>query len=261
MRHFAIVLLGLINLVSAQPTFLPLTHTTSLTSDTRVSTNGRALDSADVARRDRVNLVNEYVRSNTAPLQGQQLSLLDNDNGVPPVLTSSAPLGADGRVVDTPEVAAARAAHAAAHANEKINLANEAARSNGDVSDLPGTTENSAITAPEAVIGPDGRVLDTPEVAAARAAHTAAHVNERINLANEAARSSDVLARVVDGSLIPLVLGNGVVAAALVPVGPEGRPLDTPEAVVSNQKLANDVKSVDALAVAGPALAYGRLIY
>lgn len=221
MRLFAIVSLGLISLISAKPAFPP--STTSLTSDVR------ALDSANVARRVRVNVANEYARS-------------------------VAPLGADGRVVDTPEVAAARAAHATAHVNAKINLAKEAARSDDDVSESP-KTNDSAVTALGAVVGPDGRVLDTPEVVAARAAHNVAHVNERINLANEAARSSNVFARIADGSLIPLVLSNGVVAA-LVSVGPEDRSLVTPEALASSQKLTND-----ALPVAGPAVAYGGLIY
>lgn len=221
MRLFAIVSLGLISLISAKPAFPP--STTSLTSDVR------ALDSANVARRVRVNVANEYARS-------------------------VAPLGADGRVVDTPEVAAARAAHATAHINAKINLAKEAARSDDDVSESP-KTNDSAVTALGAAVGPDGRVLDTPEVVAARAAHNVAHVNERINLANEAARSSNVFARIADGSLIPLVLSNGVVAA-LVSVGPEDRSLVTPEALASSQKLTND-----ALPVAGPAVAYGGLIY
>jgi len=249
MRLFVIVLLGLIHLIWAKPTFLPvpLTHATSLASDTQMSINGRVLDNADVARRERANLVDEYLRS-VAPQQGRQLSPLDND-GVSPILMSSAPLGADGRVVDTPEVAAAKAAHATAHVNEKINLANEAARSNDDVSD---SSETATTTASETVVGPGNRVLDAPEVI--RTAHTVEHVNEKINVANEATRPSNVLARVIDGSLIPLVFNNDVVAA-LVPVGSEGRPLNTPEVVVGNQR------SIDALAIAGPALAYGRLIY
>lgn len=41
---------------------------------------------------------------------------------------------------------------------------------------------------PAAPVGPDGRVLDTPEVAVARAEHAAAHLNERLKLADEAAR-------------------------------------------------------------------------
>lgn len=45
------------------------------------------------------------------------------------------------------------------------------------------------ILVPGAPLGPDGRVVDTADVVVAKAAHAAAQVNERINLANEAARS------------------------------------------------------------------------
>lgn len=235
MTRFAIVLLGL-SLASAKPTFLsiPLTYATPLTPGTQIGTNNRGvLDGSEVvAARVDERTTGSAVGSRL--LRGRQSSSSVRD-GAPPILTSSAPLGADGRVVDTPEVAAARAAHMAAHINERINLANEVARSSGDALDSSN-------------IGSDNRVLDTPEAAAAR--------NGRVDLANEAARSGDPL--VVSSRIVPLVLGNGAVAA-WVPVGTDGRPLDMPG---GDQNPASNVRaSVDALAVAGPALAYGRLIY
>lgn len=248
MTRFAIVLLSLTSLVSAKPTFLsvPLTYATPLTLGTQVGTNSGVLDSPEIvaARVDeRTGVANEAARSviGSRLLQGRQSSSLVRDD-TSPILMPSAPLGADGRVVDTPEVAAAKAAHAAAHVNERINLANEVARSGGDTLDSSDIADGN----------PDGKVLDISEVATAR-------VNGKIELENEAARSGGALARTVSGRVVPLVLGNGVVAA-LVPVGPDGRSLDVPE-VAAGQNLANDVRSVDALAVAGPALAYGRLVY
>ncbi|XP_020710666.2 cuticle protein 2-like [Athalia rosae] len=44
---------------------------------------------------------------------------------------------------------------------------------------------------PGAPIGVDGRVVDTPEVAHAKAEHAAAHINEKVTLANEAVNSAD----------------------------------------------------------------------
>lgn len=111
-------------------------------------------------------------------------------------LTPGAPVGPDGRVLDTPEVAIAKAEHAAAQLNERISLANEAARSS--LAPLQPAVINPAsvvvgapatILIPGAPLGLDGRVVDTAEVAVAKAAHAAAQVNERISLANEAARS------------------------------------------------------------------------
>lgn len=250
MTHFPIVLLGLMSLVSAKPAFLsvPLTYATPLIPATQVGTNGGALDVPKVAHVDeRTGVANGAAKSvvgSQLPRGRQSSSLVHYD--ALPILTSSAPLGADGRVVDTPEVAAARAAHAAAHVNERINLANEVARSGGGALDSPNVADNNS----------HGKVqiLDAPEVAAA-------HANEKIDLTKEAATPGDALARVVNGRVVPLVLGNGVVAA-LVPVGPDGRPLDLPEvATRGEENLASNVRSVDALAVAGPALAYGRLVY
>lgn len=108
-------------------------------------------------------------------------------------LTPAAPVGLDGRVLDTPEVAVAKAEHAAAHLNERLKLADEAARSSGGLQAV--VKQSSLVVAapgvlvPGAPIGQDGRVVDTPEVAVAKAAHAAAQANERINLAHEAARS------------------------------------------------------------------------
>lgn len=102
--------------------------------------------------------------------------------------------------MDTAEVALAKAEHAAAHINEKINLAQEAVRS-ADV--LTYVAPNVAVIGgaqlvepvavatklvPGAPIGLDGRVVDTPEVALAKAEHAAAHVNEKFS--HEAARSA-----------------------------------------------------------------------
>ncbi|KYN19213.1 hypothetical protein ALC57_08390 [Trachymyrmex cornetzi] len=218
MTLFTIVLLGLTSLVSAKPTFLsvPLAYATPLTALT-----------SDI--------------SAVGPLRERQSLFRDN---APPILTSSAPLGTDGRVVDTPEVAAAKVAHAAAHVHERINLANEIARSNG------GELDSSDI----ADRHPDSRILNAPEVVAARA-------NGKISPMNEAVRSGDALPSAVNGRVVPLVLGNNVVAT-LVPISPNGRSFDVPEvAARGDQNLANDVKSVDALAIAGRALAYGRLVY
>ncbi|KAK2587550.1 hypothetical protein KPH14_003683 [Odynerus spinipes] len=122
-------------------------------------------------------------------------------------LVPGAPIGLDGRVVDTPEVAVAKAEHAAAHVNERITLANEAVKS-ADVI-VPAATYSYAPLAapvlaahaptvplavtkilPGAPIGYDGRVVDTPEVSIAKAEHAAAHVNERIGLAQEAAKTA-----------------------------------------------------------------------
>lgn len=113
-----------------------------------------------------------------------------------------APIGLDGRVVDTPEVALAKAEHAAAHVNERINLAAEAVRSadqhvlayvapsDAAVVGSAQLVQPVAVTAklvPGAPLGLDGRVVDTPEVALAKAEHAAAHINEK--LGHEAARS------------------------------------------------------------------------
>lgn len=86
----------------------------------------------------------------------------------------AAPIGHDGRVVDTPEVAHAKAAHFAAHqaaAHGGGHNAGGYGGSNGFGSHYGGAGYAHA----PAPLGHDGRVVDTPEVAHAKAAHFAAH--------------------------------------------------------------------------------------
>lgn len=127
-----------------------------------------------------------------------------------------APIGPDGRVVDTPEVAHAKAANVAAHINEKVTLANEAAKNHAYSAVVPAAYSAyaapavvSAYSAPALAYGKvysgvapvvsaysayapaltygaplslDGRVVDTPEVAHAKAAHFAAHAEAKARL-------------------------------------------------------------------------------
>lgn len=136
-------------------------------------------------------------------------------------LVPGAPIGLDGRVVDTPEVALAKAEHAAAHINERINLAQETLKS-ADAIAITGplvasSVEPIAVAAkivPAAPLGPDGRVVDTPEVALAKAEHAAAHINQKIEQAVEQRQSSSLEIPLVlstySGPVIQKVLLNGL---------------------------------------------------
>ncbi|XP_046743047.1 cuticle protein 18.7-like [Diprion similis] len=129
-------------------------------------------------------------------------------------LVAGAPTGPDGRVVDTPEVAHAKAEHAAAQVNERVTLAREASKNYvaGVVPAYPAYPAYSAYSAysapalaygkvysgvapvvsaygayaPSVAYGAplslDGRVVDTPEVAVAKAAHFAAHAEAKARL-------------------------------------------------------------------------------
>lgn len=93
----------------------------------------------------------------------------------------------DGRVVDTPEVAHAKQAHLAAHAAEAAKAAHYGGYNAGYSAD--GNHGNrveyhSAYHGPPAPLGHDGRVVDTPEVAHAKAAHLAAHAEELSKVAH-----------------------------------------------------------------------------
>lgn len=112
--------------------------------------------------------------------------------GTPVVLArlspaGGAPLGPDGRVVDTPEVASAKADHAAAQQNERVNLAQQEARA------AAGPPNDPSDGAP---VGPDGRVVDTNEVALAKAQHANAHLAEKANQAAAAAQAAALQAPV-----------------------------------------------------------------
>ncbi|XP_029155276.1 pupal cuticle protein-like [Nylanderia fulva] len=88
---------------------------------------------------------------------------------------SPAPLGPDGRVVDTPEVAQLKAAHLSALAEANAR----APKGPGSIGAYPGpnvpyTSGNYAVphySGPPAPLGPDGRVVDTAEVQQAKAIH------------------------------------------------------------------------------------------
>ncbi|XP_011496122.1 PREDICTED: pupal cuticle protein-like [Ceratosolen solmsi marchali] len=99
-----------------------------------------------------------------------------------------APLDHDGRVVDTPEVAQAKAAHFAAFSQASSRFAgnrddyysgasysgNSADEDDGSSSSSVETHASTHYQGPPAPLAQDGRVVDTPEVAHAKAAHFAA---------------------------------------------------------------------------------------
>ncbi|XP_046742501.1 uncharacterized protein LOC124409125 [Diprion similis] len=98
----------------------------------------------------------------------------------------AAPLAHDGRVIDTPEVAHAKAAHFAAHADAAAQA--HYAAPHGGYEQGPssyGAHEYAAPLAayhgPPAPLGHDGRVVDTPEVAHAKAAHLVTLAEEAAN--------------------------------------------------------------------------------
>lgn len=95
----------------------------------------------------------------------------------------------DGRVIDTPEVAHAKAVHLATHAAEAAKA------SPTGYDDYEGKyavdDESTAYVAghglyygPPAPLAHDGRVVDTPEVAHAKAAHLAAHAEQISKIAH-----------------------------------------------------------------------------
>nr|XP_012139328.1 PREDICTED: pupal cuticle protein-like [Megachile rotundata] len=90
-----------------------------------------------------------------------------------------APLAQDGRVIDTPEVAHAKAAHLAAYAVEaaKASPVGYGDYSDGKYEEYISPVQN-AYHGPPAPLAHDGRVIDTPEVAHAKAAHLAAHADQ-----------------------------------------------------------------------------------
>ncbi|XP_025602736.1 larval/pupal cuticle protein H1C-like [Athalia rosae] len=177
-----------------------------------------------------------------------------------------APIGVDGRVVDTPEVAHAKAEHAAAHINEKVTLANEAVKSADHVVVHGGApaviSAYSAVPAvvsaysaplvharlvPGAPIGVDGRVVDTPEVAVAKAEHAAAHINEKVTLANEAVKNHAAYSThnvvsaysAVAPAVLPLAAAVSAYSPAVVPAISSYSAYSVPHAVSAYSSLAH----------------------
>ncbi|KAG7212368.1 hypothetical protein KM043_012688 [Ampulex compressa] len=156
----------------------------------------------------------------------------------------AAPLSSDGLVIDTPEVAQARAAHLALHAEAVARLRNLQNQyevyERDNASEMAPMTRTMMQQRPSqrtiAPLGNDGRVVDTPEVAEAKAAHLAAHARA----AAKAAAQYKI--DVYDGHrnwvyLAPLQLSWNPHIAPIgyqgpwAPLGPDGRVVDTPEVV------------------------------
>ncbi|KAL2719099.1 PHD finger protein rhinoceros-like [Vespula squamosa] len=177
-----------------------------------LSKDGRVLETAEVLRARNAHMAahaevlsrireierNDYsermMRPTMSPIMSPMMSPTMNMK-TSTRTRSIAPLSPDGRVIDTPEVAQAKAAHLAAHAQTTSRLAAAAASAATaqyrlDVYDgrrnlvylapvrvnYP-TVSPVGYRGPPAPIGPDGRVVDTPEVARARAAHMKARAH------------------------------------------------------------------------------------
>ncbi|KMQ90857.1 cuticle isoform x1 [Lasius niger] len=157
-----IVLSALCAIAIAQPAYLAYHAGVPLGPD------GKILDTPEVAQAKAAHLATqayEAARNTLGYRYAPALAIYA------PAITYGAPIGADGRVVDTPEVAQAKAAHLAAHAQE-------AAKTVGLVPYGALAYAASPVLYPYAPLGSDGRVIDTPEVAQAKAAHFAAHAQE-----------------------------------------------------------------------------------
>ncbi|CAK9806486.1 hypothetical protein ANTPLA_LOCUS4907 [Anthophora plagiata] len=182
-----------------------------------------------------------------------------------------APLAHDGRVLDTPEVAHAKAAHLAAYAAEAAKASlGYADYSDGKYNDYGGAyaaTAQNIYHGPPAPLAHDGRVIDTPEVAHAKAAHLAAHAEQisKISHLSYADPYGQTLISVILNVAYsaPQWYGGGHPGgygghAAPAPLGPDGRVVDTPE--VAQLKAAHLAALADANARApkglGPAGPY-----
>ncbi|KAL6257500.1 hypothetical protein P5V15_011070 [Pogonomyrmex californicus] len=132
--------------------------------------DGKVLDTPEVAQAKAAHLATQAYEAARNTLGYGYAPALYAPAVYAPAITYGAPVGTDGRVVDTPEVAQAKAAHLAAHAQE-------AAKTIGLIpyGALAYATSPAFYAYSYAPLGPDGRVIDTPEVAQAKAAHLAAH--------------------------------------------------------------------------------------
>ncbi|XP_053595163.1 cuticle protein 38-like [Microplitis demolitor] len=161
----------------------------------------------------------------------------------------AAPLAHDGRVVDTPEVAHAKAAHLATHAHEaaRNGYGYGGYAGHSGYAYAPAVAHSSyphvshiyvptiAHHGPPAPLGHDGRVIDTPEVAHAKAAHLAAHAHEAAKTGYGHGYGHGHAYGALAYSYSPAyAYGYGYGAA---PLGPDGNVIDTPE--VAHAKAAH----------------------
>ncbi|XP_076397836.1 pupal cuticle protein-like [Megachile rotundata] len=163
-----------------------------------------------------------------------------------------APLAQDGRVIDTPEVAHAKAAHLAAYAVEaaKASPVGYGDYSDGKYEEYISPVQN-AYHGPPAPLAHDGRVIDTPEVAHAKAAHLAAHADQLSKIVQHYPQIHWILLFVTLHVVCcaPQWYGGGHPGAygghaAPAPLGPDGRVVDTPE--VAQLKAAHLAALADA---------------
>ncbi|XP_076633808.1 uncharacterized protein LOC143347979 [Colletes latitarsis] len=141
--------------------------------------DGRVLDTPEVARAKAAHLSTQAYEAARNTVGYAHIPVLSRVYAPP--ITYGAPIGADGRVIDTPEVAEAKAAHLAAYALEaakKLGLYPYGALA---YSSIPHAYRYGY----GAPLGPDGRVVDTPEVAEAKAAHLAAHAQQAAKIAGK----------------------------------------------------------------------------
>ncbi|XP_076235709.1 uncharacterized protein LOC143180069 [Calliopsis andreniformis] len=143
-----------------------------------IAYDGRVLDTPEVAHAKATHLAIQAYEAARNTLGYARLPILTRVYA-PAITYGGAPIGPDGRVVDTPEVAEAKAAHLAAlqiESAKKVGLYPYGALAYHSVPYAYGYGYG-------APLGPDGNVIDTPEVAAAKAAHLEAHAQEAAKIA------------------------------------------------------------------------------
>ncbi|XP_074097375.1 uncharacterized protein LOC141526319 [Cotesia typhae] len=155
-----------------------------------------------------------------------------------------APLAHDGRVIETPEVAHAKAAHLATQAHEAARnthgysghheyaYAPALAYSHPHVSHVfaPAIAHHG----PPAPLAHDGRVIDTPEVAHAKAAHLAAHAHDAAKTGHGHGYAAPIYPAY---AYSPSYSYGHAYAYGGAPLGPDGNVVDTPE--VAHAKAAH----------------------
>ncbi|XP_012288223.1 uncharacterized protein LOC105703975 [Orussus abietinus] len=182
---------------------------------------------------------------------------------------TGAPLSPDGSVVDTPEVARARAAHMAAYAEAAARVVQEGPEYMDDYYEHALDFEVAPYEVPVAVLGParvyqgpaaplarDGRVVDTPEVARAKAAHLAAHARETAAVAEYEVQYEPWMYEAPEerDPWLPVKIVGPISPARYqgppAPLGPDGRVVDTPE--VARARAAHLKAHARAASLAGP---------